>query len=308
MEKLIVNGHICEVRRYGAPKTRRYYECLEILEENMTTQIPISEAIKFILHYEKVREEERKSIKEFEAYPEDRILVIRCSENEELFGARIAIAKEIGWYPYITGVDLPRSQISDFADQFIRRKRKLDIKKPTRGPIRFVPVSISPNYQSFLFKMGEVNILLDAGIRMSDFDIIDPKDIDMIFISHSHFDHTSALLPLYLAGCKAPIIATATTIDFLLATLGTRKSKPLLKYFQPTSYGERLEIDKDKYLTPINAGHIPGSAMALITALRSRTLYTGDFCLRDHFPVKGCADQVNLMGNIDTIIIGLNFS
>ena len=150
MEKLIVDGHICEVRRYGAPKTKRYYECLKILEENSIVQIHIREAIRFILHYEKVPEEERKSIKEFKAYPEDRILVVRCSKNQELFRVRLVIARKIGWYPYITGVDLPRSPVSDFADQFIHRKKRLNIKKSTHGSIRLVPVSTSPNYQSFL--------------------------------------------------------------------------------------------------------------------------------------------------------------
>jgi Cft2 family RNA processing exonuclease len=308
MKKIIVNGITCRVERYGGPKTARYHECLKILEENSIVQIPVREAISFVLHYEKVPEEERKSIREFLAYPEDRILVIRCSKNQELFKARIPIATKIGWYPYITGVDLPRSSISDFVDQFVHRRRSLNIKKSTRGPIILVPVSISPNYQSFLLKLGDVNILLDAGIKMGDIDMVDPKEIDMIFISHAHFDHTSALLPLYLAGCKAPIIATATTIDFLMITLGTRKTKTLLKYLLPARYGERLKIDENDNMMLINAGHIPGSAMALITTSGSRILYTGDFCLRDHFPVKGSADEVNLMGKVDAIIMNCSFA
>ena len=308
MGKLIVDGYVCEVKRYGAPKTKRYYECLKILEENLIPQISIDKAISFILNYEKVPEEERKSIKEFQAYPEDRILIVRCLKNRELFKARIAIARKIGWYPYITGVDLPRSQISDFIDQFIQRKKRLNLKKSTHGSIRFVPISISPNYYSFLLKLGEINILLDAGIKLHDVDLINPKEIDIIFISHAHFDHTSALLPLYFSGCKAPIVATATTIDFLLVTLGIEKAKPLLRHLLPVRYGERLKIDKNSYVTLINAGHIPGSAMALITTSDRRILYTGDFCLRDHFPVKGSADEVNLLGKIDTIIMDSSFA
>lgn len=308
MEKLIVDGYVCEVRRYGAPRTKRYYECLKILEENAIPQVPIMEAIRSIIRYEKVPVDERKSIKEFQAYPEDRILVVRCSRNQELFRARLAIARKIGWYPYITGVALPRSPISDFADQIIQRKRKVKVKKSTRGPIRFIPISISPNYNSFLLKLGDITILLDAGIKLHDIDIIDPKEIDIVIISHSHFDHTSALLPLYLAGCKAPIVATATTIDFLLVTLGIEKTKPLFRHLLPVRYGERLKIDKSSHITLINAGHIPGSAMALITTSGSRTLYTGDFCLRDHFPVRGSADEVDLLGKIDTIIMDSSFA
>ena len=54
MEKLIVNGYVCKVKRFGAPKTKRYYECLKILKENLIPQAPLDEAIKFILNYKYV--------------------------------------------------------------------------------------------------------------------------------------------------------------------------------------------------------------------------------------------------------------
>jgi putative mRNA 3-end processing factor len=139
-------------------------------------------------------------------------------------------------------------------------------------------------------------------------ELIDLKNIDVIFISHSHFDHTSALLPLYLAGCKAPIVASTTTIDFLVATLGKDKSRLLLDHLFPVTYGERIDITEGLQITLINAGHIPGSAMALITTSKERILYTGDFCLRDHFPVKGCANEVNMLGKVDIAIMDCSFA
>jgi hypothetical protein len=129
MEKIIIEGHICYVKNFGAHKTKRYYECLDILERNNIKQIPIEDAIRFILHYDKVSREALESITEFEVFIGDRVIVVHCSKNQELFDARIDIAKNIGWYPYITGVPLEKSSISAFVNQHICLRRRLNIKK-----------------------------------------------------------------------------------------------------------------------------------------------------------------------------------
>ncbi len=76
------------------------------------------------------------------------------------------------------------------------------------------------------------------------------------FISHAHTDH------LPRGGDEACVVSTPKTLELAEHRTG-RKFTPV----------------EDARITLLDAGHIPGSAMALIEDGR-RILYTGDFCTR----------------------------
>ena len=99
---------------------------------------------------------------------------------------------------------------------------------------------------------------------------------DRVFVSHAHSDHTAA---------HREVILTEPTARLMQARLGGKRTEHLLTYGAARRF--------DGAMTPYNitllpAGHIFGSAMALIEAEGSSLLYTGDFKLRHSLTAECC--------------------
>jgi DNA ligase-1 len=84
------------------------------------------------------------------------------------------------------------------------------------------------------------------------------------FVSHAHSDHIAA---------HAEIIASAGTARLMQARLGGKRLEHVLEF------GESARF-RDFQITLLPAGHIFGSAQALIESNGGSLLYTGDFKLR----------------------------
>src|SRR6185295_7013110 len=84
------------------------------------------------------------------------------------------------------------------------------------------------------------------------------------FVSHAHSDHIAA---------HAEIIASAGTARLMQARLGGKRLEHVLEFGEPARF-------RDFQITLLPAGHIFGSAQALIESNRGSLLYTGDFKLR----------------------------
>jgi len=113
-----------------------------------------------------------------------------------------------------------------------------------------------------LIRLGN-GVLFESSGRKFRFD---PKRImpdEICMISHAHSDHLPSSLRIPRAIC------TPITRDFV----EIRKKK-------------RLEIAEDACVEILDAGHIPGSAMFLVSGDK-KVLYTGDFCTRDKPHLKG---------------------
>jgi len=124
----------------------------------------------------------------------------------------------------------------------------------------------------------------------------DPKDVDVVLLSHAHIDHSGNLPNLVKQGFTGPIYCTAATKDLLEHMLGDsahiqereaewinkRKKKrgevdliePLytevdvletLKLLQPVGYDTCLEVVPGVKACFREAGHILGSAMVILT-------------------------------------------
>lgn len=141
-------------------------------------------------------------------------------------------------------------------------------------------------------------ILLDCGVKLGKRHLFppikQPRDIDLIVISHAHLDHVGYLPFLFRDGCRAKIITTKPTRDLAQLLLSdylkvarTRGEPPysdkdivrVLKNMEFLKYRERKRI-KDIELRLFNAGHILGSALIQLTSEGKRILYTGDMSYR----------------------------
>ena len=141
--------------------------------------------------------------------------------------------------------------------------------------------------------------IMDAGVKFVQHGIEYPKELDKIFeldgifLSHAHMDHSGALPMLEHKNLKCPIYTTAMTWETVNMLLNDSYHLEKLKHLHPV-YVERdiRKVEKDlklvKYdkeyetrdgkikFTYLNAGHIPGSASILMKIEGKTLLYTGD--------------------------------
>lgn len=144
-----------------------------------------------------------------------------------------------------------------------------------------------------------------------------PKEIDFIVLTHAHIDHSGLLPRLCAQGFSGPIYCTDATFELLKILLpdsahlqrsdlerAERKQKagkwrgelPVALYSmeeaelalgqcQVLAYGEHLELCKGVELEFQNAGHILGSAIAVIDitedhAKKKRCVFSGDIGMK----------------------------
>jgi putative mRNA 3-end processing factor len=140
-------------------------------------------------------------------------------------------------------------------------------------------------------------LLLDCGLKITQHDSEYPigfkfvNDIDAVFISHAHLDHTGALPLLDHKGMNCPIFATKATkaLTRLLLKdafkIGKINHQHLgynkLDIKKVLSCMSRVKIDVKGQFNGISyeyfdAGHIPGAATIFLDVEGQTFLYTGD--------------------------------
>ena len=141
----------------------------------------------------------------------------------------------------------------------------------------------------------DTGVLLDYGVNFAEDggeplfpEVVTPKNIDAIVISHAHLDHMGAA-PLYYISTTKPLYTSSVTKDLM---------KPMFEdflhisgYYLPFEYLEVLKMwentipvrykdtvtVKNVELKFLNAGHIPGSLSVILRFKESSILFTGDF-------------------------------
>jgi putative mRNA 3-end processing factor len=138
----------------------------------------------------------------------------------------------------------------------------------------------------------KTKLLLDYGVMMDHaigFPMhVPPKEVDGVVMTHGHLDHSGAV-PIFHIHEKKPVFGTALTFD--LARVLISDFIHLSGYYLPfeyielqsmlhncvhLGYRERQTIG-DMQLQLLDAGHLPGSAQALVEADGKRLLYTSDY-------------------------------
>ncbi|MEW6171904.1 MAG: MBL fold metallo-hydrolase [Bacillota bacterium] len=171
----------------------------------------------------------------------------------------------------------------------------------------------------FLVEAGGTRILVDCGLfqgppetRERNYEAFPflPASIDYLLVTHAHIDHSGLIPRLCKTGFKGKILATAATVDLLTVLLpdaahiqemeveqknrkARRAGKPLLdpiytivdadkslSFFQGVSYDMPQPLTPQISATFLNAGHILGAAMVLLTVYENgvplKVLFTGD--------------------------------
>ncbi len=159
--------------------------------------------------------------------------------------------------------------------------------------IRILGLAEEVGRSSFLIVGEDASVLLDYGVELTrppKFPLhISPKELDAIYLSHSHLDHVGAA-PFLYTSMGIPLFTTSPTID--LAGLLIRDFLKLSGEYLPYEYIDYIYMKDNTniifYREPItlpnktlqleifDAGHIPGSAQIIVDDGKTRLMYTGD--------------------------------
>ena len=177
----------------------------------------------------------------------------------------------------------------------------------------------------YLIETGDVKVLVDCGMAQGPGSDkanrtpfgFDPHDIDAVFLTHAHIDHSGLIPRLVAQGFKGDVFCTAPTkqiveelyedsVDIISYESRKHGTEPLymagdavnaLKMFKPVDYHEKgLYKDTISYEF-FNAGHILGSAIIRLESEGKKVLFSGDLgnysnSLLDRFESVDEADYV----------------
>lgn len=157
---------------------------------------------------------------------------------------------------------------------------------------------------NFLLEIDDKKILVDCGLTQgteladntnwAPFSY-DPKEIDVLFVTHAHIDHIGRIPKLIREGFNGKIYSTkptrALTGPMLLDTAGILSknkdfnlnemyseeniNKAFLRWLS-FDYHEKIKITENLEVSFKNAGHILGSAMVEFIYEGKKILFTGD--------------------------------
>jgi len=157
---------------------------------------------------------------------------------------------------------------------------------------------------NFLFEADGKKILVDCGLtqgqKLAD-DInwdpfpYNPKEIDILFITHAHVDHIGRIPKLISEGFRGKIYSTLPTkalslpmlndtagilsknLEYKLADIYTEENiKLALSLWLGFDYHQTIKITESLEVSFLNAGHILGSAMVQFVLDKKKILFTGD--------------------------------
>lgn len=166
-------------------------------------------------------------------------------------------------------------------------------------------------------------ILLDCGIKigpnlMEHPSKIDyPNEIDAVFLSHAHLDHTGHLPNMMHEGLKCPIYCTAATKETTNTLLEDahkiemsehqhpgyeqKDIEEVMRLVRDVQYRQEVTSNINARFTFYDAGHIPGSGSIVLNIAGKKILYTGDIKTEDTLLLRGA--DTNYREKIDVMII-----
>ncbi len=159
-------------------KTKEYNYFLKIINSNEIRQIPIKEVLNnFFFNDNLVPLDEKKSIRKIIYYFKEKVIVIKSLVGDEMYENLENLVKNYGWYFYITGVPVGKSELCIAIDK-IEKRFDIDyfsnttlINESNKNKdirVTIYPIVLKPNHNCHVLGLGNLNILLDCGLSEKD--------------------------------------------------------------------------------------------------------------------------------------------
>lgn len=195
--------------------------------------------------------------------------------------------------------------------------------------IKFYGAAKMVTGSNYLIETDRYKILVDCGMFQGNKDLeklnfddfpYNPKDIDFLFLTHAHIDHSGRIPKLVKDGFRGRILTTNPTYDLCKIMLRDsakiqesdvewenrkrkRAGKPeveslytmedaenSLKYFEPYFYNQKIKINDHIEIRFRDAGHILGSAILELWISerdeKIKVVFSGDLGMPDRPIIK----------------------
>ncbi|MFX1363738.1 MAG: MBL fold metallo-hydrolase [Promethearchaeota archaeon] len=159
-------------------RTKEYNQYLKIIKSKELPQMPIKEVLNsFFFKDELVPIEEKKSIRKIIFYHKEKVIVIKSLVGDEMYENLENLVKIYGWYFYITGVPVGKSELCIAIDKIEKRfntnyfsniSLTNDSKNIKEIRVTIYPIVLKPNHNCHILGLGNLNFLLDCGLSEKD--------------------------------------------------------------------------------------------------------------------------------------------
>ncbi|UCC18832.1 MAG: MBL fold metallo-hydrolase [Promethearchaeota archaeon] len=158
--------------------TKEYRHYLKIIKSENIQQAPIKDVLdNLFFKNDSIPAEEKKGIRKIIYYKEEKVIVFKSLIGDEMYENLENLVKKYGWYFYITGVPVGKSDISIAIDK-IEKKFDLDYfsdiplidEESSSNHVRLTiyPIILKPNHNCHILGVGNMNIILDCGLSEND--------------------------------------------------------------------------------------------------------------------------------------------
>ena len=154
--------------------TQEYLRYLKIIKSQNISQVPAKEVLDDFFNKDKlVPIKEKKGIKKVIYYQKEKVIVIKSLIGDDMYENLENLVKKYGWYFYITGVPVGKSELCIAIDKIERRFNEeyftnisLISDEGNSKDIRVTiyPIVLKPNHNCHILGLGKLNILLDCGL------------------------------------------------------------------------------------------------------------------------------------------------
>ncbi|MHA1375091.1 MAG: MBL fold metallo-hydrolase [Promethearchaeota archaeon] len=152
--------------------TKEYFRYFKLIKSKNINQMNILEVLNdFFNKNSLVPIEEKKSVRNIIYYKEEKVIVVKALNGDKMYDNLEKLVKKYGWYFYITGVPVGKSDISLAIDKIEKRYdstyfNSISLSKTKTEKIRvsIYPIVLKPNSNCHILGLGDLNILLDCGI------------------------------------------------------------------------------------------------------------------------------------------------
>ena len=159
-------------------RTKEYNHYLKLIKSENISQLDIKATLKdLFFKVELIPVEEKKGVRKIIYYQKEKVIVVKSLIGDDMYENLERLVKKYGWYFYITGVPVGKSELCIAIDKIEKRfdtnyfsnvSLVEDSNKSKDIRVTIYPIVMKPNHNCHILGLGALNILLDCGLSEKD--------------------------------------------------------------------------------------------------------------------------------------------